>query len=735
MPSGGTKTTIEPGLIARIAQGVRYAFGGPAPEAWFGPQQPMAPLVPEDQKPSVTGRQFDFPFAYNQRIKPRQEEPVSFEQMRALADGYDLLRLVIETRKDQMSKLRWCIKPRDRKAKDDSGCKAVADFLRFPDREHSWDDWLRMLLEDMLVIDAATLYARPTLGGDLYALEPIDGSTIKRVLDEHGRTPMAPDPAYQQILKGVPAIDYTRDELIYRPRNVRTHKVYGYSPVEQVIMTVNIALRRQAYQLSYYTEGNVPEALASVPKEWQPDQIRQFQEYWDTLLSGDMGQRRKLKFIPDGVNYKETKESPLKDTYDEWLARIVCFAFSVSPQPFVKETNRATASTAKEAELTEGLAPIMQWAKNMVDFVIAGQFKRPDLEFDWEEEESVDPLVQAQVMQIQVAAKIITPDEARADLGRDPMTPEEREAAFPAPPAPVVSAAPGEPDAPSAKPPAAKGKEALSKASKKALAGLDRPAAVDATEALKAVTSRLLKNQAPKIAAQVADLAGLEKALTMPGQSGGVRSPKKIDAILAGIDFGEWIDEFYDDAVDVLAGLAVDSGIEAMSALEVFGADEQALLRTDAIKWAEGRAAEMVGMRKTADGLIQNPNAKWQITEGTRGLIRADVTTALDEGWSSQELASALADSYAFSDERSETIARTEIARADVEGNTAGWRATGLVAEKEWLTAPECCDICDEMNGKTAPLDEDFEGGASMPLHPNCRCTALPVLKDQTEDQ
>ena len=31
-------------------------------------------------------------------------------------------------------------------------------------------------------------------------------------------------------------------------------------------MSVNIALRRQLYQLQYYTEGNVPEALIALPE-------------------------------------------------------------------------------------------------------------------------------------------------------------------------------------------------------------------------------------------------------------------------------------------------------------------------------------------------------------------------------------------------------------------------------------------------------------------------------------
>ena len=92
-------------------------------------------------------------------------------------------------------------------------------------------------------------------------------------------------PAYQQVLKGLPAVDYSAHDIIYRPRNVRAHRVYGYSPVQQVLMTVNIALRRQLLQLDYFSEGSIPDALIGVPTSWTPDQIKQFQDYWDIRSS------------------------------------------------------------------------------------------------------------------------------------------------------------------------------------------------------------------------------------------------------------------------------------------------------------------------------------------------------------------------------------------------------------------------------------------------------------------
>ena len=63
----------------------------------------------------------------------------------------------------------------------------------------------------MLVTDAATIYPRYARGGALYSLDIIDGATIKPLIGEDGRAPEAPDPAYQQILKGVPAADFSAD--------------------------------------------------------------------------------------------------------------------------------------------------------------------------------------------------------------------------------------------------------------------------------------------------------------------------------------------------------------------------------------------------------------------------------------------------------------------------------------------------------------------------------------------
>lgn len=418
MAAAPIKTPIMQSLIDRVSGAVRFAVSGKFPDAWFGPGDTVAPVAPKDE---VEGRRFDFLTGINTRYTPRTDEAVSFAQMRALADACDILRLVIETRKDQMAKLRWKIVPIDPKAQPDSRCDAITNFLRFPDAEHSWDDWLRMVLEDLLVLDAPAIYIRRNLGGKIIAVEPIDGSLIKPVLNEFGRRPEPPLPAYQQVLKGTPAVDYSAQELLYRPRNIRTHKAYGYSPVEQIITTINIALRRAANQLSYYTEGNTPNLIFGAPESWNPDQIQRFQNWWDLLNASDS--KHKAKFVPGGVKPFDTKDQVLKDEFDEWLARIVCFAFSISPTPFIKQQNRATAETAHAAALSEGLAPNMNWVASTINLMIQRPdlFGAADLHFVWDEEEATDPQVQSQIEDVAIRNGSMLIDEARAKRGQEPL--------------------------------------------------------------------------------------------------------------------------------------------------------------------------------------------------------------------------------------------------------------------------------------------------------------------------
>ena len=746
---GGIATNVDQDLISRVVTGVKYMISGVTPKTWFGPLQPILPISQES-----AGRLKDYPMGYNLQMAKRPYELVKPDEMRALADNYDLLRLVIETRKDQIAKMQWRLKPRVMSgAKADKGAikklepqiGLIQEFLLYPDREHDWDTWLRMLLEDLFVLDAPTIYPRMTNGGGVYSLDIMDGSTIIRKIDADGRTPDPPDVAYQQILKGVPAVDFTRDELIYRPRNQRSWKFFGFGPVEQIILTVNIALRRQMFQLMYYTEGNVPEALIAVPESWTTDQIAYYQAYWDMLMEGNLAARRHAKFVPGNMKYQDTKEKALKDEYDEWLARVVCFAFSINPQPFVKMMNRATAGTMQEATMEEGLHPVLAWIRGTMNFILWKYFRATELEFDFETGEDVDPAVQTKIIDTKVRAGAMSIDEWRNLDGQDPLPNGEgkeyliytamgaqklADVLEPPEPPPQVAAVPGQPPEPpedgkKKTPPDNKAAEKLAKAKKK-LNSIDRERKIiiEARKKMKKVLMKAFKmgkKEAMKIS-----IDGLTKDAT------------EIDAhvkrILAQLDLAGWA-FLMDQSEELMTAITKDGVYQALLQIGLGDENFTPAMADLAVRYAKDRAASMVGKKWVEGQIIDNPDAKWQITESTRDMLRSDIAKALDEGWSAGKLKNELADNYAFSEDRAENIARTELTNADIQGNMIAYKESGIVEGKEWVLGSEHDDD-DECDDNVAdgviPLDEAFSSGDMEPLaHPRCVCDLMPVLMEE----
>jgi hypothetical protein len=195
----------------------------------------------------------------------------------------------------------------------------------------------------------------------------------------------------------------------------------GNSPVEQIIVTVNTVLQRQASQLFHFGIGNIPAGILTAPEGWTPDQILQYQDYFDSRLSGNVGEKQKVIWAPAGTEYKAFKDAPLKDEFDEWLARIVCFAFSLPPTPFIKAMNRSSAEQADQTALEEGREPMLRWWKRIADEVIADELDCPDLVWSWEPADDIDPKIQSDIDDRRIRNGSATINEVRARYGDDPL--------------------------------------------------------------------------------------------------------------------------------------------------------------------------------------------------------------------------------------------------------------------------------------------------------------------------
>jgi len=401
-------------FLGRLADGVRAIFGG---SGWMAPGEPLPTVVPGRAQP----RGWDFPVTINRVIQPRATEGISFAELRALADRATLVRLAIETCKDIDERFSWEVAPKaipGRNVKDnDARIAEVQAFLQQPDRRLTFTRWMRTLREEQLCLDAPAVYLRRTRGGELFAFEPIAGDTLKPLVDVTGRRPLA-GPAYEQVVKGMKVAEFSNEELHYMPRNPRAHRLYGYPPTEQLLIVGAAVINRELSQLLYNADGNIPDVFLKAPKEWTTDQIKAAQIWWDQR-KGDLSARRGVTIVPE-AGVQEMHEPPLKTEIDEWWAREVCWAFSLSPLVFLKQgMNRATGQVMADSALDEGLIPRQLFWSEFLEALIRLAWGWDDLTVTWQQARDPDPDIQSQIEVRDVQNGLRTINEIREAKGLD----------------------------------------------------------------------------------------------------------------------------------------------------------------------------------------------------------------------------------------------------------------------------------------------------------------------------
>lgn len=214
-------------------------------------------------------------------------------------------------------------------------------------------------------------------------------------------------------------------------------------------------------------------------------------------------------------------------------------------------------------------------------------------------------------------------------------------------------------------------------------------------------------------------------------------------------DRAEWTAKIKNDMGPWLEDAAGDGAKRCVTVARQLGIDAAWDVTNPAVQtWVEGYAhkfAEKISSTASdaLSGIIGDGLASGQTLREIQSAIRTDPTIGPD------------CDAY-----RAEMIARTETARAQVEGellqgdvinDEAAANGNGPVfVGKTWMAAPDCCDFCQEMDGTTISMDEVFvkvgetvdlgeqgsytlayEDANGPPLHPNCRCaTNLEVSEE-----
>jgi hypothetical protein len=427
----------------------------------FTPGQPIIPgainPVRDDGRPDP--RRYEYQVAQNINITPTRLVP--FSTLRAAADQIDIIRRCVEVLKAKMVGLEWDIvigEDAAEKIMAETGERSLQKAMALAKAEFAKDiskaklfweapdvsnglifpDWLNMALEDVLVLDAWAVWPQKTVGGDLKGLQILDGSTIKPLIDDRGMRPLAPYPAFQQILFGFPRSEFnapdeeidadgefSSDELSYMIRNRRTNTVYGYSPVERSLPIADIYLRAQQFLRAEYTDGVIPELMLKSDGAFTPDQLRAYENVLNDYLSGQTEQRKRANILPAGLDpvAMEGYAEKFKADMHDFLITQICGHFGVQPSEIGMSPKGGLGGSGHQqgqASSSEviGLIPLSQWMGKMLtqlSYVFLGMPR--ELEFKFMPSNRQDDSQAATIADLLVKDGTMSRNEARAKMG------------------------------------------------------------------------------------------------------------------------------------------------------------------------------------------------------------------------------------------------------------------------------------------------------------------------------
>jgi len=391
--------------------------------------------IPDNPRP----RQAEYPtqimLGGNYVGAPRRKygATIDFDSLRTFSVVYDVVRACINHRKRQIENLEWAIIPKDDEAEPEAtkgAAEKITQFFEEPSNGNDFRTWNSKIMEDLLVLDGAALWKDKTYGGELKELLPVDATTIRIRIGSDGTIPEPPDAAYQQVIYGEVKGEYTTEELIYKIMNPRNNTPYGLGPLEALIIGVDAALQSQLYNASMLKRGSIPEGFFGVPENWTPEQIKDYQLWFDTMLAGNYANNSGIKFMPGGkgVGYMPTKkpEDMRFLEFEKWLLLKTCAMFDVQPSDigFIENLPQNPGDAQKQLGHERGLVPMANFLKQTYTKIIAQDFGRPDLKFEWKGLQAVDDDFELDRAKTMVQNGAMTINEWRVDQGRKPLKEE-----------------------------------------------------------------------------------------------------------------------------------------------------------------------------------------------------------------------------------------------------------------------------------------------------------------------
>lgn len=209
-------------------------------------------------------------------------------------------------------------------------------------------------------------------------------------------------------------------------------------------------------------------------------------------------------------------------------------------------------------------------------------------------------------------------------------------------------------------------------------------------------------------------------------------NPKSIKKELSSLLFSlsEANGIFEQELYPILQECYMESGALAL----IFAGDEESVFKIS--------DAQKIAVTDNLKRMAKNYN------EETIEKLTATLSAGLQEGESLSKLAKRVTTVYEEAKGyRAKRVAQTESLKASNNATNFAYKQTGYVKSMKWFANPSHCGYCSTLDGKEVGLDDnfanlgeqikdadsdavyvlDYENIKTPPVHPNCKCTIVPV--------
>lgn len=136
--------------------------------------------------------------------------------------------------------------------------------------------------------------------------------------------------------------------------------------------------------------------------------------------------------------------------------------------------------------------------------------------------------------------------------------------------------------------------------------------------------------------------------------------------------------------------------------------------------FSEGQAAAIASQNWSG---VQFSARIWGSAQDFSSRVMNDVEKLVLEGRSPDKLKKKLMEDFSSKFHEADRLIRTEASHAYNSAALQSYKDAGC-QYVDYLAEEDCCDLCEPYSGERYPIGD----APVIPVHPNCRCTYLPVV-------